>query len=121
MTSDHQVPPDVTASGERIRDRPAESEFARFPASETHARTGPGGGPRGPVAAGPVNKPLVVMAAGAVLIFSVFFITTWVLLALGLLVVLVGAVMTVVVHRRPGRRSGLGPSQVRDAPPSSSS
>lgn len=118
MTSEHPVPPDVTASGERIRGRSAESEFARFPASETIRRARPGGGPEGPVAAGPLNRPLVVMTVGAIIAFSVFFISTWLVLVLGLLVVLVGAGMSIVTHHRPGRRSGLGPSMVKDAPPS---
>lgn len=114
---EHTVPPDVTDSGDRIKQRRYEEDFSRLPRSEVHPRTGPGGGPQGPVAAGPVNKPLVVMAVGALLAFGVFFITTPVILGLGLLLILVGAGMSIVRHHRPGRRSGLGTSEVADAPP----
>lgn len=107
-----QVPPDVTQSGARIAERPYESDFARLPARETHARTGPGGGPQGSVAAGPLNLPMVVMSVGALLTFAVFFITTPILLVLGLALIAVGAVMTIVRHNRPGRRSGLGRTRV---------
>ena len=113
MTDAHQLPPNVTESEERIKGRPYESDFARFPPSEIHPRTTPGAGPQGPVAAGPVNVPLVVMAVGALLMFGVFFVNTWILFVLGLLLVLVGAAMTIVTHNRPGRRSGLGQSRVR--------
>ena len=114
MADAHQVPPDVNVSGERIKERPYETDFARLPASETHPRTGPGGGPQGPVGAGPLNLPLVVMSVGALLAFSVFFVTTWVLLLVGLLVIAAGAGMSIVIHNRPGRRSGLGQSNVRN-------
>lgn len=109
-----EVPPSVDDSAERIGGRPYESDFARFPDAETLPHTGVGGGPKGPVAEG-LNVPLVVMALGAVLTFGVFFVTTWVLLVLGLLVILVGAAMSIVTHHRPGRRGGLGRSPV---PPS---
>jgi hypothetical protein len=114
MTDAHKVPPDVTDSPERIKERPYESDFARLPASETHPRTVPGAGPQGPVAAGPINMPLVVMSIGALVAFSVFFINTWLLLVLGLLIIAVGAGMSIVIHHRPGRRSGLGRSDVAD-------
>lgn len=114
---EHQVPSDVTASGERVRSRSYEDDFARMPRSEVHPRTGPGGGPEGPVAAGPVNKALVVMTVGALLAFSVFFINTPVVLVLGLLLILVGAGMSIVRKTRPGRRSGLGTSEVADSRP----
>lgn len=114
---EHQVPPDVTASGERVKSRSYEDSFAHMPRTEVHSRTGPGGGPQGPVAAGPVNKAMVVMAVGAVLAFSVFFVNTAVLLVLGLLLILVGMGMSIVRKTRPGRRSGLGTSEVADSRP----
>lgn len=112
MSDTHNVPPDVTDSGERIQDREYESDFARMPRSEVHERTGPGGGPQGPVAAGGLNKPMIVMAVGALLAFGVFFINSPILLGLGLLLILVGAGMSIIIHHRPGRRSGIGPAQV---------
>lgn len=116
MSDSHQVPPDVTDSGDRIKGRDYESDFAQFPRSEIHARTGPGGGPQGPVAEG-LNKAMMVMAIGALIAFGVFFVNSWIVLGLGLLLVFAGAAMSIVTHHRPGRRSGIGPSQVSDSPP----
>ena len=120
MSDTHQVPPDVTASGDRVQERDYDSAFARFPRSEVDVRTGPGGAPRREVHGDRPNVAMLIMAAGAVLTFGVFFITTPILLVLGLLLILGGAVMTIFIHHRPGRRSGLGYSQVSDAPPAGS-
>lgn len=105
------VPPDVTESGERIAGRPYESDFARLPAEETLPHEGVGSGPSGTVAAG-FNVPLAVMAVGALLLFGVFFVATPILLVVGLLLVLVGFVMSQVKHRRPGRGGGIGKRRV---------
>ena len=116
--SEHKVPGDVTDSGARVRDRGAETAFARLPESEVHARTGPGGGPQGPVAAGPVNIPVILITTGYLVAFLTFLVATPILLVLGLGMIFVGGVMSVVTNRRPGRMSGLGTSEVADAPPS---
>lgn len=112
VADEHQVPPPVEQSGDRVQRRPAEEDFARLPAHETHPRTEPGAGPYGSTATGGSNGPIVLMAVGALITASVFvFRSPWVLV-LGIAVFLGAALWAGIANRSPGTMGGLGPSSV---------
>lgn len=112
MADEHQVPPSVEQSPERIQHRDAEGDFARLPDHETHPRSEPGAGPYGSTATGGSNGPIVLMAVGALITASIFvFRTPWVLV-LGIVVFLGAALWAGVANRSPGTMGGSGPSTV---------
>jgi hypothetical protein len=127
VTDEHQVPPSVEQSEDRIKGRDYESDFARLPDHETHPVETMGSGPSGPVAT--ANGPIILMAIGGLIALSVFlFQSPWVLI-LGLAIFLGAAIWAGVANRGPGSMGGTGPSVVEpedassgnpnDAPPSS--
>jgi hypothetical protein len=104
MPDDHQVPPSVEESEDRIKERDYSSDFARLPEHETHPVTDMGSGPTGPVAT--TNGPIVLMAIGAVVAFLVFALNSpWVLI-LGLAIFIGGAIWAGITNRgNPGSGS----------------
>ncbi|HEX6255748.1 MAG TPA: hypothetical protein VFZ70_08040 [Euzebyales bacterium] len=109
MADEHQVPPPVEQSADRIKERDAKSDFARLPDHETHALTEPGAGPYGSTAASS-NGPIVLMAIGALIAASVFvFRSPWVLV-LGIVVFLAAALWAGIANRSRGTMAGSGPS-----------
>lgn len=112
MADEHQVPPSVEQSADRVQRRDAEGDFARLPANETHPSVEPGTGPYGSTATGGSNGPIVVMAVGALVTASVFvFRSPWVLV-LGIAVFLGAAIWAGIANRSPGTMGGSGPSTV---------
>lgn len=112
MGDEHQVPPPVDKSEDRIKDRAYESEFARLPDDETHTSNEPGTGPFGTVDTAGANGPIVLMAIGALIAVSVFvFRSPWVL-GLGIAVFLGAAIWAGVANRSPGTMGGSGPSTI---------
>lgn len=112
MADEHQVPPAVEQSADRIQRRDASGDFASLPDHETHPRTEPGAGPYGSTATGGSNGPIVLMAVGALITVSVFvFRTPWVLV-LGIAVFLGAAIWAGVANRSPGTMAGSGPSTI---------
>jgi hypothetical protein len=112
VADEHQVPPPVEQSADRIQRRAAEEEFARLPDHETHPSTEPGTGPYGSTATGGSNGPIVLMAVGALITASVFvFRSPWVLV-LGIAVFLGAALWAGIANRSPGTMGGSGPSTV---------
>lgn len=112
VADEHQVPPSVEQSADRIQSRSAEEDFARLPDHETHPRTEPGGGPYGSVTTGGSNGPIVLMAIGALITASVFlFRTPWVLV-LGIAIFLGAALWAGIANRSPGTMGGTGPSTI---------
>jgi len=112
VTDEHQVPPSVEQSADRIKRRSAEEDFAQLPEHETHPSTEPGTGPYGSTATGGSNGPIVLMAVGALITASVFlFRSPWVLV-LGIGIFLAAAVWAGVANRSPGTMGGSGPSTI---------
>jgi hypothetical protein len=110
VSDEHQVPPSVDDSADRIQERDYDSEFARFPDHEAHPVDAPGSGPSGPVAT--ANGPIILMAIGGLIALSVFvFQSPWVLI-LGLAVFLGAAIWAGIANRGPGTMAGQGPSVV---------
>lgn len=110
MADEHQVPPTVDQSEDRIKRRDYESDFARLPEYETHPVNEMGSGPSGPVAT--TNQPIIVMAIGAATALLVFvFQSPWVLV-LGLAIFIGAAIWAGLVNRGPGAGAGVGPSVV---------
>lgn len=92
MAEDRTVPGAARDNNERIQERGYESAFARMPAEEVDAIPRPGAGPHGGLDSGPSNLPLVVIGAGAVVAFTAFGLDSAVPLAIGLVLVVVGAI-----------------------------
>lgn len=112
MADEHQVPPSVEQSADRIQRRDAEQNFAQLPDHETHPRTEPGAGPYGSTATGGSNLPIVLMAIGALVTASVFlFRSVWVLV-LGIAIFLAAAIWAGVANRSAGTMAGSGPSTI---------
>ncbi len=112
MSDEHQVPPPVEQSADRIQRRDYESDFASLPDHETHERTEPGAGPHGSVTTGGSNGPIIVMAVGALITASVFvFRSPWVLV-LGIGVFLAASLWAGIANRSPGTMAGSGPSTI---------
>lgn len=111
MADEHQVPPSVEQSDDRIKRRDPESDFARLPDHETHPVTEPGAGPYGSTASSS-NGPVILMAIGALVTASVFVFRTPVVLVLGIAIFLGAAVWTGIANRSPGTMGGSGPSVV---------
>lgn len=112
VSDEHQVPPPVDQSADRIRDRDYESNFAELPDHETHPRTEPGAGPFGSTASSGTNGPVILMAVGGLITASVFlFRTPWVLV-LGIVIFLAAALWAGVAGRSRGTMAGSGPSMI---------
>lgn len=112
MADEHEVPPATEQSGERIKGRDYESDFARLPEHETHPRTEPGAGPYGSTATSGQNGPVILMAIGGLITASVFvFRSPWVLV-LGIVIFLGAAIWTGVANRSAGTMGGIGTSTV---------
>jgi hypothetical protein len=110
MSDEHQLPPSVEQSEDRIKERDYDSDFARFPDDEAHPVETPGSGPGGTVAT--TNGPIVLMAIGGLVALSVFlFQSPWVLI-LGLLIFLGAAIWAGIANRGPGTMAGVGPRVV---------
>lgn len=92
MTDSKQVPPPIGESGSRLRSRPYESDFSRLPRDETMPNRGLGAGPRGTIDDGPRNWPLVVVTVGFAVIFLAFGLDSPWPVAVGLGMIVVGAV-----------------------------
>jgi len=108
VADEHQVPPSVEQSDDRIKGRDHDSDFARLPEHEVHPVTDHGSGPSGPVET--TNGPIILMAIGAVVALLVFvFRSPWVL-GLGLAIFVAAAIWAGVVNRGPGTMGGSGPS-----------
>lgn len=111
MADEHQVPPNVEQSEDRVTGRDYDSDFARLPEHETHPVTDMGSGPSGPVAT--TNQPIVLMAIGGLIALLVFvFQSVWVLV-LGLAIFIGGAIWAGVANRGPGAGAGVGPTVVK--------
>jgi hypothetical protein len=110
VTDEHQVPPSVEQSEDRIKGRDYESEFARLPDHETHPVDTMGSGPSGPVAT--TNGPIILMAIGGLIALSVFVFRSPLVLILGLTIFLGAAIWAGVANRGPGTMGGTGPSVV---------
>ena len=112
MADEHQVPPSVEQSADRIQRRDAEGDFAQLPDHETHPTTEPGAGPYGSVTTGGSNGPIVLMAVGALITASVFLFRSQWVLVLGIAIFLAAAIWAGVANRSPGTMSGSGPSTI---------
>ena len=108
----HQVPPPVERSPDRIADRDASGDFARLPDHETHPRTEPGAGPHGSTATSGTNGPIILMAIGGLIVASVFVLRSPLVLVLGIVVFLAAALWAGLAGRSRGTMSGTGPSTV---------
>lgn len=115
MADEQRVPASADENADRVQDRPYESDFSRLPASETHERTGPGGGPHGTVDSGGTNLPLVVMAIGALVTFAVFLLASPWVLGIGLALIVAGAIWAGVRVTYPGSRQGSGSTTVESS------
>lgn len=100
-------PPPPTEHHERILSRPADSAFARFPEHEVDHIPVPGAGPHGSVASG-LNLPVVVIAAGIVIAFLTFVVQNGWPLAIGLLLIVGGAIWSGLRTPSPGHMQGPG-------------
>lgn len=108
VADEHQVPPPVEHSEDRIKERDYESQFARLPEGETHPVTDFGGGPSGALAS--ANGPIILMAIGAAVALLVFvFRSPWVL-GLGIAIFVIAAIWAGVANTGRGTMGGSGPS-----------
>jgi hypothetical protein len=108
VSDEHQVPPSVEESEDRIKERDSDSDFARLPDHETHPVDTMGSGPSGSVAT--ANGPIILMAIGGLIALSVFlFQSPWVLI-LGLAIFLGAALWAGVANRGSGTMGGVGTS-----------
>lgn len=112
MSDEHQVPPPVDKSDDRIKQRDYESNFAQMPDHEVHPRTEPGAGPFGSTANSGTNGPIILMAIGGLIVASIFvFRTPWVLV-LGIVIFLAAALWAGIAGRSRGTMAGSGPSTI---------
>lgn len=112
MAEEHQTPPEVDQSADRIQRRAHDEDFAQLPDGETHPVTTPGAGPHGSTGTSGTNGPIVLMAIGALITASVFlFREPWVL-ALGIVVFLAAALWAGVVGRSRATMAGSGPTMI---------
>ena len=86
-----RLPPQPEEQRRRIGDRPADSDFARFPPEEVDEKSEPGAGPHG-AAGTALNVPMIVIAIGLVLAFLTFVVGSGWPLVLGLVLVVGGAI-----------------------------
>lgn len=112
MSDEHQVPPPVDRSGDRIKGRDYESNFAELPDHETHPRTDPGAGPSGSTANSGTNGPIILMAVGGLIVASIFLFRTPVVLVLGVAVFLAAALWAGIAGRSRATMGGSGPSTI---------
>lgn len=106
-------PSALTESPARIQDRSYDSYWAAFPLEEVDGTTGPGAGPHGSIGTGGLHPPAITIGIGFLLIFLTFFVANPIPLALGALLVLVGALWTGFGYRHPGHFKGVGTSKVK--------
>lgn len=93
MAEERTVPGAARDNNDRVQERGYESDFARLPEEEVDAIDRPGGGPHGGLDdRGARNLPLIVMAVGALVAFSAFGLDSGVPLAVGLVIVVAGAI-----------------------------
>jgi hypothetical protein len=102
MAEGKRLPPPITASADRILQRPYDSAFAAIPADETYRRGLPGAGPLGGLDDGPRNWPVATVALGVLVIFATFVAGHWAPLVAGLGLVVLGALWG-LVRARPIR------------------
>jgi hypothetical protein len=112
MADEHEVPPPVERSDDRIKGRDYESDFAALPESETHPRTEPGAGPHGGTGTSGTNAPVITMAIGGLIALSVFVLQSPWVLAVGLAIFVGAAIWAGVAHRSPGTMAGTGPTVI---------
>lgn len=108
MAEDRTVPGSARDNNERIQERGYESEFARLPEEEVDAISRPGAGPHGGLDSGPSNLPLVVIAVGAVVGFAAFGLDSAIPLAIGLVLVVIGAIWAGVRGQTHASGKGTG-------------
>jgi hypothetical protein len=101
------VPGQPADSNERILSRPHD-DFARFPPEEVDEVATPEAGPRGTLDDGPA-LPILVMGVGALIAFSTFLFSNGWPLAIGLVVLVAGAVWAGMSDPHAGSRGGTGP------------
>jgi hypothetical protein len=99
-------------NNERILARPHD-DFARFPAEEVDEVAAPGAGPRGTLDDGPA-LPILVMGVGVLIAFSTFLFSNGWPLAIGLVVLIAGAVWAGVSDPLAGSRGSTGPTSPED-------
>lgn len=92
MAEERTVPGAARDNNERIQERGYESAFARLPEEEVDAIPRPGAGPHGGLDGGAPNLPLMVIGLGAVVAFTAFGLDSAIPLAIGLVLVVVGAI-----------------------------
>lgn len=112
MAKKQEVPGPARENNERLRSRPYESDFARFPEEEIDKIDRPGGGPHGSLSSGERNLPLVVIAIGALIAFTAFGADSAVPLVIGLVVVIAGAIWAGLRGRTVASGEGLGTSTI---------
>ncbi len=110
MSDEHQVPPSVEQSQDRIQERDYESDFAQLPDAEVQRRAEPGAGPYGSTATSGTNGPVILMAIGALIAASVFLFRSLWMLVLGIGIFLAAAIWAGVTGRSAGTMAGSGPS-----------
>ena len=107
MSSEQQLPPQLTDSAERIQARDHGSAFARMPDDEVHPVTRPGAGPEGSLDES-LNHPLILLWVGLALLFATFFVAHWITLVAGAALILGGGVWQLVRHRPIRLYRGVG-------------
>lgn len=101
-------PAPATENPDRIQDRAYESNWAAQPAEETDGQLDPGAGPEGGVGTSGRSVPLTTIAIGFGLLFFTFLLDSWVPLALGLLLIVVGGIWSGLTERYVGTMHGVG-------------
>ena len=112
MTQEREVPGPARENNDRITERGYDSGFARFPEEEVDPIAHPGAGPRGSLDTGRSNLPLVVIAVGGVIAFAALGFAHVAPLAIGLLLVVAGAIWAGVRRQSHGSGAGTGTTTV---------
>lgn len=103
-----QDPAPATENPDRIQERDYESDWASLPAEETDGQLEPGAGPKGSVGSSGRSVPLTTIAVGFGLLFVTFLLDSWVPLALGLVLIVVGGIWSGLTERYAGTMHGVG-------------
>ncbi|QBI20348.1 hypothetical protein ER308_12750 [Egibacter rhizosphaerae] len=106
-------PTSILDNPERIQSRSYDRYWARFPLDEVDQTTGPGAGPYGSVGTADTNWAVVTIWLGLAAIALNFFVQHPIVLGLGALLIVVGAVWTMFWRTHPGSFKGVGTSKVK--------
>lgn len=109
-TGERTVPGPPEDNNERITSRPHD-DFARLPEEEVDEIPAPGAGPRGSLDDGP-SLPILVMGVGALVAFSTFLFGNGWPLAIGLVILVAGALWAGLSGPRHGAGQGSGPTTI---------